>query len=77
MLAMMLLNMSFLSIKLTSYNAKSVSDGFRTPIVMCFGEDWRSLSRLASNNANQLKPEYFASLFLKNGFGLELKSFEE
>jgi hypothetical protein len=44
--------------KWTGYDAELVSGGFWTPIARCFGEDQRSLSRLASNNANPLKPEY-------------------
>jgi hypothetical protein len=44
--------------KWTSYDAEWVTGGFWAPITRCFGENQRSLSRLASNNANPLKPEY-------------------
>jgi hypothetical protein len=44
--------------KWTGYDAKGVIGGFWPPISKCFGENQRSLSRLASNNANPLKPEY-------------------
>jgi hypothetical protein len=38
--------------KWTGYDAEWVTGGFWAPIARCFGEDQRSLSRLASNNAN-------------------------
>jgi hypothetical protein len=44
--------------KWAGYDAEWVTGGFWAPIAKCFGEDRRSLSRLASNNANPLKPEY-------------------
>jgi hypothetical protein len=44
--------------KWTGYDAEGVIGGFWTTIAKCFGENQRSLSRLASNNANPLKPEY-------------------
>jgi hypothetical protein len=44
--------------KWTGYDAELVSGGFWAPIAKCFGENQRSLSRLASNNANPLKKEY-------------------
>jgi hypothetical protein len=44
--------------KWAGYDAEWVTGGFWSPIAKCFGEDRRSLSRLASKNANPLKPEY-------------------
>jgi hypothetical protein len=44
--------------KWTGYDAEWVTGGFWAPIARCFGEDQRSLSKLASNNANPLKKEY-------------------
>jgi hypothetical protein len=44
--------------KWAGYDAEWAIGGFWAPIAKCFGEDRRSLSRLASNNANPLKPEY-------------------
>jgi hypothetical protein len=43
--------------KWAGYDAEWVTGGFWAPIAKCFGEDRRSLSRLASKNANPLKPE--------------------
>ncbi|MDR2601173.1 MAG: hypothetical protein LBC53_01785, partial [Spirochaetaceae bacterium] len=42
--------------KWAGYDAEWVIGGFWAPIARCFGEDRRSLSRLAGNNANPLKP---------------------
>jgi hypothetical protein len=44
--------------KWAGYDAEGVTGGFWAPIARCFGEDRRSLSRLAGNNANPLKPAY-------------------
>ena len=44
--------------KWAGYDAEWVTGGFWAPIARCFGEDRRSLSRLASSNANPLKKEY-------------------
>jgi hypothetical protein len=44
--------------KWAGYDAEWVIGGFWAPISKCFGINRRSLSRLASNNANPLKPEY-------------------
>jgi hypothetical protein len=50
--------------KWTGYDAEGVIGGFWAPISKCFGENQRSLSRLASNNANPIKKEY-SRAFLK------------
>jgi hypothetical protein len=44
--------------KWACYDAELVTGGFWAPIAKCFGENQRSLSRLASNNANPLKNDY-------------------
>lgn len=44
--------------KWAGYDAEWVTGGFWAPIARCFGEDRRSLSRLASGNANPLKKGY-------------------
>ena len=44
--------------KWAGYDAEWVTGGFWAPISKCFGIDRRSLSRLASGNANPLKKEY-------------------
>jgi hypothetical protein len=44
--------------KWTGYDAEWVIGGFWAPIARSFGENQRSLSRLASKNANPLKKEY-------------------
>jgi hypothetical protein len=50
--------------KWTGYDAEGVIGGFWAPIARCFGENQRSLSKLASNNANPLKKKY-SKAFLK------------
>jgi hypothetical protein len=50
--------------KWAGYDAEGVTGGFWAPIAKCFGEDRRSLSRLAGNNANPLKNE-FSKDFIK------------
>jgi hypothetical protein len=44
--------------KWAGYDAEWIIGGFWSPISKCFGINRRTLSRLASNNANPLKPEY-------------------
>jgi hypothetical protein len=44
--------------KWAGYDAEWVIGGFWSPISKCFGINRRRLSKLASNNANPLKPEY-------------------
>jgi hypothetical protein len=43
--------------KWAGYDSEWVVGGFWSPIEACFGVNRRTLSRLASNNANPLKPE--------------------
>jgi hypothetical protein len=44
--------------KWAGYDAEWIIGGFWAPISKCFGINRRSLSRLAGNNANPLKPKY-------------------
>jgi hypothetical protein len=44
--------------KWTGYDAEWVVGGFWSHISKCFGIDRRTLSKMASNNANPLKPEH-------------------
>jgi hypothetical protein len=69
--------------KWTGYDAEWVSGGFWSPISKCFGIDRRRLSKLASNNANPLKPEYsrdfvkIREILEKHRTGEQIKQYEK